>query len=171
MRNLKRWRSPDGAWQFYTCARPGRSKGKHQFIEDKTVHEWIGDLPGGANMVIVSLLGRKNGPGGKSEFSFYPPFYGDWDQADERRGKISFQQWLDRHHKDRCIQVVEHPTYDGVRVPEATLRAVACEVSRLLSAGRTVVLMDSGGQDRTGQVCRQMGFVENTGLKNRSDSK
>jgi hypothetical protein len=40
-----------------------------------------------------------------------------------------------------------------------------------LSAGRTVVLMDSGGQDRTGQVCRQMGFVENTGLQNRSDSK
>ncbi len=163
MRNLKRWRSPDGSLQLYTCARPGRSKGKDQTIENKTVDEWVRGLPGGSNTVIVSLLGRKNGPGEKSEFSFYPAFYGDWDQPKERRGKISFQEWLDRHHKDRGISVVEYPTYDAVPVPEATLRAVADGILRLLSESRTVILMDSGGQERTGRVCGHMGFVENTG--------
>jgi hypothetical protein len=29
-----------------------------------------------------------------------------------------------------------------------------------LSKGRAVVLMDSGGEQRTGQVCRYMKFVE-----------
>jgi hypothetical protein len=164
MRNLKRWRSPDGSLQFYTCARPGRSKGKDQTIENKTVDEWVRGLPGGSNTVIVSLLGRKNGPSGKSEFSFYPAFYGDWDQPKERRGKISFQEWLDRHHKDRGIRVVAYPTYDAVSVPKKTLHAVADEIFRLLLQGRMVILMDSGGQERTGQVCEYMGFVENTGI-------
>lgn len=169
--NLRRWRSPDRSWQFYTCARPGRSKGKARQVEDKTVHEWIRSLPGEANTVIVSLLGRKNGPAGKSEFSFYPSFYGDWDEPQERHGKMSFQRWLDRHHKDRGIRVVEFPTYDGIRVPEATLRAVECEIFRLLSEGRTVVLMDSGGIERTRQVCVHMGFVENTGLVENGPAK
>ena len=78
-------------------------------------------------------------------------------------GRYRFQEWLDRHHKDRGISVVEYPTYDAVPVPEATLRAVADGILRLLSEGRTVILMDSGGQERTGQVCGHMGFVENTG--------
>ena len=73
MRNLKRWRSPDGSLQLDTCARPGRSKGKDRTIENKTVDEWVRGLPGGSNTVIVSLLGRKNGPGEKSEFSSTPP--------------------------------------------------------------------------------------------------
>lgn len=59
---------------------------------------------------------------------------------------------------------MEFPTYDGIRVPEATLRAVEWEISRLLSEGKTVVLMDSGGTERTRQVCMHMGFVENTGV-------
>jgi hypothetical protein len=153
---------PDGSWQLNTCGRPGRSKGKDQVIEDKTVHEWIRNLPG-TNTVIVSLLGRKNGPSGKSEFSIYPAFYGDWDQPKERRGTISFQHWLDRHHKDFGIRVVELPTYDAV-LPEATLRTAACEISPLLSEGPTVMLMDSSELERTSQVCKHMGFVENSGI-------
>lgn len=168
--NLRRWRSPDRSWQFYTCARPGRSKGKDRQVDDQTVREWVHGLPSGNSIVIVSLLGRKNGPAGKSEFSCYLSFHGDWDEPQERRGKISFQKWLDRNHKDRGIRVMEFPTCDGIRVSEATLRAVESEISRLLFEGSTVVLMDSGGIERTGQVCKHMGFVENTGFVEDSSS-
>ena len=73
MRNLRRWRSPDGSQQLYTCARPGRSKGKDQVIEDQTVHEWARDLPGGTNTVIVSLLGVKTVLAARASFHSTPP--------------------------------------------------------------------------------------------------
>ena len=42
------------------------------------------------------------------------------------------------------------------------LAAITANVEALLSAGDTVVLMDSGGETRTRQVCQYMGFVEDT---------
>lgn len=163
---LRRWRPSSSSQdvQFFTCARPGRSgKSESRFsrVPDHIVHKWLQGLPGSTGTVIVSLLGRKHGPSGDSEFSFYS-FHGVWDEPAERNRRPSFQEWLDRWHKDRSIQVLERPTYDFCRVPPETLDAVASDIARLLAAGRVVVLMDSGGETRTSQVCRHIGFVEDT---------
>ncbi len=141
---------------FFTCARPGRSKAKDQPVEDKIVHQWVNNLPG-PNTSIVSLLGRK--PDGTSEFSFYS-FYGGCDDPTEAHGRLSFRAWLDRWHGDRAIEVIEHPTKDYIKIPPETLATVAADIERLLSAGRTVVLVDSGGEIRSRQVCKHMGFTE-----------
>lgn len=162
---LRRWRpksSRDGI-ALFTCARPGRSKLDRKGrpipeVPDALVHKWVQGLPGKRKTVIVSLLGRKPGENGKSEFSFYS-FYGAWDAAEECRERISFQEWLDRWHSERFIQVVEHPTYDLCPVPPDTLNAAASDITRFLLTGRTVVLMDSGGISRTEQVCRHSGLV------------
>jgi len=160
---LRRWkaRSTSESGEFFTCARPGRSKGRNTNVSDDLVHRWVRGLPGTTNTAIVSLLGRKQGPEGTSEFSFYS-FYGRFDSPSERRGRLSFQEWLDHWHKERSIQVFEHPTYDFQHIPEEILAAVASEISALLSAGRTVVLVDSGGETRTKTVCKHMGFMEDS---------
>jgi hypothetical protein len=97
----------------------------------------------------LSLLGAK--PDGTSEYSFYS-FY----------GRESLRDWLDRRHGGRSIQVLEHPTTDYGLIPCAELAAIATDVSRLLLDGFTVVLVDSGGEMRTGTVCRYMEFVEDS---------
>lgn len=152
---LRYWRVPQG--RLATCGRPGRSKYKDAArVPDKITHEWVLNLPG-PNTVIVSLLGRK--PNGTSEFSFYR-FYGGFDGVDEQRGRLSFQEWLDKHHPDLHIEVRHHPTEDYRPIPDAVLVAIAKETGELLAAGRTVVLVDSGGQTRTGAVCRFMNLSE-----------
>jgi hypothetical protein len=111
-------------------------------------------------VVIVSLLGRKQQ--GVSEFSFYS-FHGGWDTPSERRNKpLSFQKWLDSRHYNRSLKVIEYPTIDSLSVPVDTLEAVAREIGQLLSEGRTVILVDSGGKERSGCVCAYMGFIEVT---------
>ncbi len=159
---LRRWKTgyESGGAQFFTCARPGRSRGKGRRVPDKLVHEWVSGLPG-TNTAIVSLLGRKSGQNGKSEFSFYS-FYGGVDLSSERQGRPSFQEWLDRWHKERCIEVFEYPTYDLKPIPPETLVAVSIQIRNLLSIGRTVVLVDSGGEERTKKVCKCMGFTKDT---------
>ena len=162
----RQWRSrasPQNL-QFFTCARPGRSKGNSGRVPDELVDKWVRGLPPGNKIVIVSLLGRKQCPDGVSEFSFYS-FHGGWDRPDERRRKPSFQEWLDRRYKDRSFLVIEHPTTDMGRsetFPPGTLDAVACDISRLLREGRTVILMGFRRDTRTGMVCRYMGFTEDS---------
>lgn len=158
---LRRWRRASDVTRipFFTCARPGRSKSQVQRISDEIVHQWVNKLPG-PNTSIVSLLGRK--PDGTSEFWFYS-FYGGCDSLAEAGRRLSFQTWLDKWHADRGIQVVEHPTIDlSDVIPPETLAAIAADIDRLLAAGRTVILVDSGGTTRTGQVCRYMRFVEDS---------
>jgi len=123
----------------------------------------VRSLPGGKDIGIVSLLGRKNNAGGRSEFSFYSAFNGSWDRPSERTGRLSFQEWLDRWHGELAIRLIEHPTYDGCKVPEETLGAAKSSILRLLSEDRTVILIDSGGMERTEQVCTHMGFIEDFG--------
>jgi hypothetical protein len=115
-------------------------------------------LPGPCT-AIVSLLGRK--PDGTSEFSFYS-FYGGFDQLSDRPGCLSFQSWLDRWHSDLAIVVHEHPTCDFKPVPQDVLEAVSKDIKKLASAGRTVVLIDSGGVTRTGNVCRHISAMEDS---------
>ena len=148
----KRWKiSPSSArTDFYTCARPGRSKGSKGKVPDRLLRDSVLGLPAAGNVVVVSLLGHK--PDGTSEFSFYS-FFGR---------RQSFQQWLDREYPEKAIKVVEHPTCDFRPVPNETLAAVASDILKLLSEGRTVVLVDSGGIQRTGQVCRHLGASEDS---------
>ncbi len=162
---LRRWKTgtDPNFYYFFTCSRPGRKGGpasKHAHVPDDLVHRWVLGLPG-PNTAIVSLLGCK--PDGLSEFSFYS-FYGGFDLPSEHPGCLSFQRWLDRWHRDRSILVREHPSCDFRPVPRETLDAVATVINELLSAGRTVVLMDSGGQTRTGMVCNHISAVEDSSL-------
>ena len=48
------------------------------------------------------------------------------------------------------------------KIPHGALAAIANDIDRLLSDGKTVVLVDSGGETRSGQVCRHMDLVEDT---------
>lgn len=114
--------------------------------------ELVENLPA-PHSVIISLLGRK--PDGTSEFSFYP-FSGGFERPTEARP--SLQTWLDEQYPEKEIEVREYPTIDFAPVPQETLQAAAEEVQRLLAAGRVVVIMDSGGETRTGTLCRYMGI-------------
>jgi hypothetical protein len=127
-------------------------------MPDDVVHRWVLGLPG-PNTAIVSLLGRK--PDGLSEFSFYS-FYGGFDHPSDHPGHLSFQKWLSYWHEDRPIVLCEHPTFDFKPIWPEMLDAVAADIRKLLSAGRTVVLIDSGGQTRTGVVCNHMRAVEDS---------
>lgn len=156
---LRRWRrssSPDQI-PVFTCARPGRSKSSTGSVPDSVVDTWVNGVPGGAKTTVVSLLGRK--PNGLSEFSFYS-FAGAIETSDERGTRPLFQEWLARRHGQRGIEVVEHPTTDFKPLPRELLEAVSKEIDLLLSSGRTVVLVDSGGETRTRQVCKHAGLVE-----------
>lgn len=163
--NLRPWRldaAPKGEATFYTCARPGRAAGPDGMVEDHTVSMWVEGLPG-PNKAIISLLGRKDGPKGVSEFSYYS-FRGGMDTASERKGRMTFRQWLGYHHKNLGILLREHPTYDWdiynyLPIPPLRLAKIAEEVRSLLSDGRTVVVMDSAGIGRTKEVC---GFLKAT---------
>jgi hypothetical protein len=127
-------------------------------VPDDLVHRWVLGLPG-ARTAIVSLLGRK--PDGTSEFSFYS-FRGGFDLASDRPGCLSLQEWLDKWHGAPSIILREPPTCDFKPVSSETLEAVSSGISELTSAGRTVVLLDSGGVTRTGMVCRHMSAVEDS---------
>ena len=156
---LRRWRhcsSPDPA-SIFTCARPGRSHGPQGDVPDQVVDKWVKGLPGGHRTSKLSLLGRK--PDGLSEFSFYS-FFGLWDTFEERRGRPSFQQWLDERHSGRGIRLLEHPTVDFKSIPLEALESAASDIRLLAAAGRTVVIVDSGGETRTQVVCRHTGLVE-----------
>jgi hypothetical protein len=157
--NLKEWKTGTSSGRLFTCGRPGRSEGKKPHVSDALAHKWVLGLPPGTD-IIISLLGHKSKdpkhPKGKSEFSFYS-FYGEWDDSAERRDRLSFQEWLDQWQKERSLKVIEHPTYDKLPIePTEVIDTVSTEISRLLTLGHTVVLMDSGGMERTGSVCGHM---------------
>jgi hypothetical protein len=156
---LKRWKI--GSAHFFTCARPGRSKCDGKKVPDDIVHRWVKALPG-PMAAIVSLLGRKHGPKGTSEFSFYS-FCGGFDTPSERRNCLSFQDWLDKYHKSLHILVRKYPTYDYAgQITAETMAAVASDIHELIAAGRTPVLVDSGGMTRTGIICKDMGATEDS---------
>ena len=160
---LKEWKLPfqvNGGSTFYTCARPGRSDDTIHDVPDDVVDAWVSGLPR-PNTAIVSLLGRKRSESGRSEFSHYS-FRSSQEPADEREDRPTFQEWLDHNHPKQGIIVREHPTYDRRPVSEETLALVLEEIASLLGAGRTVVVIDSGGMERTGQVARYLGATRVT---------
>lgn len=158
---LRRWKqaSSTDRLAFYTCARPGRSRGPNGQVADGIVHKWLQGLPDEEKVAVVSLLGRK--PDGTSEFAFYS-FSGAWDTPEERRGRPSFAEWVARSRQSRPIKVVEHPTEDFKPIPPETLAAIANDVLTFLEDGWTVILVDSGGETRNRRVCSHLRFVEDS---------
>ena len=107
------------------------------------------------NTAIISLLGRKEDSEGKSEFSYYS-FCSDYDTVNERGDRLTFQEWLTQNHTHLGIIVREHPTFDGRPVEDDLLAGVRDDIFDLLSSGRTVVVVDSGGVQRTDRVARYL---------------
>ena len=158
---LKRWRleisSGDIAY-FFTCARPGRSMGPKGRVPDQVVSSWLAGLPG-PDTTLVSLLGRKQGDKGSSEFSYYS-FSGGLDTSSEKGNKPIIQDWLATRQEHLRILVREHPTYDYRPISHDSLNAIEADILDLISLGRTVVVVDSGGMERTGKVCLHMNATE-----------
>ncbi len=160
---LRPWKisiSPGCDARFYTCARPGRSKGPDGAVPDDVVSSWVKGLPG-PDTAIISLLGRKSDKNGLCEYSFYS-FCGAWDRPEEPGRRPYFQEWLDQNHKELKILVRERPTYDNRPIPSDTIKAIATDVHELNREGRTVVVMDSGGVGRTGDVVAYLRATQDT---------
>jgi len=155
---LRRWRPPwaTSDTRLFSCARPGRSKGSAGLVADALVDQWVVGLPG-PRPAIVSLLGCK--PDGTSEFAFYS-FGSCREERSSRRP--SFQEWLDEHHKAKQITVIEHPTIDFTKIPDDVLSSIRQDLENLMMEGRTVILVDSGGITRTGDVFRRILAIEDT---------
>ena len=143
---------------FHVCP-PGQVEKQLGLGSDSIVDKWVKGLPGGAKTTVVSLLGRK--PGGLSEFSFYSSS-GASETPEERGKRPLFQDWLSQRHRDRGIEVVEHPTTDFKLLARELFKTVSRQIDLLLTSGRTVVFVDSGGVTRTSQVCRHAGLVEDS---------
>src|SRR5690625_1410384 len=98
--NLRRWRNPDSPehQSIYTCARPGRSAGRHGKVSDETVLNWFEGLPPQRPLTIISLLGEK--PDGTSEYSYY-----SFQDSKE------FKKWTAKHIASD-IEVLSFETVD-----------------------------------------------------------
>jgi len=137
---------------LFTCGRPGRAAfGRdRKFIDDDTIDRWIEGLPEAEVLHIVSLLGRKKD--GFSEFDYYP-----FRSSKEPGTKPTFQEWLDEHHGRRFL-VDEFPTVDARGIPQEVLEAVTRRVCDLLEKSEAVLVVDSGGAQRTARVCEGIGY-------------
>lgn len=152
--NLRKWYVPHGT--LYTCGRPGRGtfSGSKKQIPEYVINSWIDGLPKVPQLSIISLLGHKH-PSGLSEFSYYP-----FRSCMEDGPKPTFQDWLTLHYGPRFI-VEEFPTQD--RLPMASgefVEAIRNRVRTLLGSGAVVIIVDSAGVQRTGEVCRTIGVLQ-----------
>jgi hypothetical protein len=143
--------------QLFTCARPGRSLGrKTNTIDDTAVVDWLNGLPATETVTaIVSLLGRK--PDGQSEFSYYS----FRSVHEDRPGSPTFQAWLDRETAPGKYVVIEHPTIDTQPICLDLMNEITASILANLRARQTVVVVDSGGVSRTGDVIRYLGLILN----------
>jgi len=99
---------------------------------------------------IVSLLGWKTD--GFSEFEYYP-----FRSEKESGPKPSFQEWLNKQYPARGFVVHEFPTVDRKIPPDIVARVAKC-VTALMEADLTVIIVDSAGDTRTGQVAKALGY-------------
>jgi hypothetical protein len=134
----------------YTCGRPGRSLGSKGAVSDSTVMQWLRGLqtrlPPQRSLAILSLLGTK--PDGTDEHSFY-----------SFRTSDGFVEWLGQY-APFDVTLEHFATVDFQAVPPSLADAVAMALERKLQDGRSVLILDSGGEQRTGAVCRMIGLTE-----------
>ena len=153
--HLKRWPAVKG--QLYSCARPGRgTNGKDvRQVDAAVLKRWLNHLPSASSLQIISLLGEKapgaSGRRGTSEFTYYP-FRSCHCEAD---GRPTFQEWLISESTSHIVH--EFPTLDRLPLQPRKMRdAAVCCVRELLERGMAVVVVDSGGVQRTGELCRRV---------------
>ena len=153
--NLRRCKAlgaaPSGV--LFTCGRPGRSLGRTVAVPDEIADCWVAGLPNADIVYLISLLGTKND--GKSEYRFYS-FRG----SHEHSTKPTFQEWLDHRHGPGRFRVHEYPTEDGGprSLSDEDVASIGAIIRPLIAADETIVMFDSFGSERTGQVCRALGF-------------
>jgi hypothetical protein len=155
--NLKEWidaRNEASLGRLYTCGRPGRGTygRKRLAVPESVIDEWIHGLPSANPLHIVSLLGQKADQ--LSEFSYYP-----FRSKFERGSKPTFQEWLDCRYS-RHITVDEYPTIDCQGIPARVLKPARARIIELLADGRSVVVVDSAGKERTARVCKAVGWSQ-----------
>jgi hypothetical protein len=111
-------------------------------------------MPGEPPWHLVSLLGHKCN--GLSEYSFYD-FRASCEPDD---GRPTFQAYLDRIDEPGSSVVHEFRTvdYQPVRVP--MLMEISERIWDLLQGGLTVIVFDSGGMSRVGQVRKRLAFAD-----------
>jgi hypothetical protein len=138
---------------LFTCGRPGRSLGSTASVPDEIVECWVAGLPKADPLHLLSLLGTKEN--GQSEYRFYS-FRG----SHERSAKPTFQAWLDSRHGAGRFRLHEYPTTDaGPRsLSDGDIESIRAIIMPLILAGGAVVVFDSFGSERTGQVCSALGF-------------
>ena len=78
-----------------------------------------------------------------------------------------FQEWLNASVTGRKFRITSHPTTDLEEIDPAVLAAVAADARRLVSEGKTVVIMDTGGWIRTGAVVACLGCGVDDGVVTR----
>lgn len=142
----KRWSLTLKGQRLYlwTSARPGRPLGKKAAVPDDACLTWLQDLRNKARpTAIVSLLGWKDA-NSKDEHSFY-----SFKTAD------GFARWMAKQAPE--VRFLQYPTRDGVTIPDDQLSKIVNAATALLLNGDSVVILDSGGVDRTGAVRRKLG--------------
>jgi hypothetical protein len=152
--NLREWTVTSG--RLFTCGRPGRGtfSGSKKQIPEYIIDLWVDGLPKVPQVSIISLLGQKY-PSGLSEFSYYP-----FRSCMEDGAKPTFQDWLISRYRSRFI-VEEFPTQD--RLPMASceyVEAIRNCVRSLLDSGAVVIIVDSAGVQRTGEICGTIGMLK-----------
>lgn len=143
---LKRWRWPEAPrLVVYTCARPGRSEeDTKKAIDDDQVCAWLRGLPPSIEIIIM-LLGTKQD--GRSEYCFY-----SFDET-----KVSPEAWLNSFGIRR-VRVIERPTIDFDPVPASAIDAIREDLRCHLITASRIVIVDSGGVQRTAEVCKSLGM-------------
>lgn len=159
---LKEFTSPEGqfAGRLFTCARPGRSNGStKKKIDDEVVQAWVRGLPNCRPLHIVSLLGWKPPPTRLSEYSYYS-FRGGHESSDSRPRSLTFQEWLEVHFAAGNFVVTDFPTTDLEPIGEAYMKEICDYIRKLLNESANVMIVDSGGFTRTGNVCKALRAAE-----------
>jgi hypothetical protein len=119
-------------------------------MDNDTIDVWVRGLPASDELHVVSLLGSK--PSGISEFRNYP-----FRSSEEHGTKPTFQDWLTGRYM-RHLVVHEFPTTDLRGIPSDTLARVTKKIADLLARGKTVVVVDSAGAERTSRVCEAIRY-------------
>ena len=119
-------------------------------VDDDTIDKWVNGLPKANVLHIISLLGQKTN--GFSEFDYYP-----FQSSKESGPKPTFQEWFDERCGRRFV-VHEFPTVDAREIPSDVLKTVKRLLIELIENRSTVVVIDSGGAERTARVCESIGY-------------
>jgi len=155
--NLREWSVSSG--RLFTCGRPGRGTYNPltKPVPEYVIDLWVRGLPSTPQLSVVSLLGYKppsvKHPSGLSEFAYYP-----FRSCKEDGSKPTFHEWLISRYGTRfCVE--EFPTQDRLPItPDGYVETIRNRIRSMLNSETAVVVVDSAGVQRTGEVCGAIGM-------------